>query len=307
MSGSRLQRSLTVHPGKTFNAAAFAFGTFALSSTPSLFPSIVLTTVLLLQARAFLRRSFAGLHIAFLLLNLSLATTLANYSASTTALSTVGSSLGFSFLRSLATSIAALIPILISTSLNPQFKSSWLRLTFFPAVWTLTWSVICRVSPTGRLGSWTPLYGIEGYRWILPFTGLSGIDFITAFWAVVASESIGNWVQGSRPTDDEVWGDVDDYDRVTNGSPQHAIAAEETGDRHTDEPVGETSNSNAHGVAEVHRRSHAEKSTKSLVSAVLLLISLTIPSFYLFNLPLPPYSQNTESRVIWPKRKGYHR
>lgn len=67
--------------------------------------------------------------------------------------------------------------------------SRW-HVFMFPTLWSITWLGISHISPIGRLVTWTPLLGVEPYQWILRFSGLSGLDWITAAWASVAAEEL---------------------------------------------------------------------------------------------------------------------
>jgi len=62
----------------------------------------------------------------------------------------------------------------------------------FPVLWTMTWLVVSRLSPLGRLVTWTPLSGVASYQWLRSYLGFSGIDFVTAMWASVAAEGLSN-------------------------------------------------------------------------------------------------------------------
>ena len=57
----------------------------------------------------------------------------------------------------------------------------------FPALWVTGNILVSRLSPVGRLGIWSPVQGIEGYRWMVPYFGAAGQDWIVGLWAVLLS------------------------------------------------------------------------------------------------------------------------
>ncbi|KAF8609185.1 hypothetical protein BDV93DRAFT_540562 [Ceratobasidium sp. AG-I] len=109
-------------------------------------------------------------------------------------------SAGLLLLVSAAISLVALAPILIYANLRGRAGSiSPLGgILLFPTLWMTTWSVFVWVSPLGRIGSWSPMTGIEAYSWITPVFGQAGIDYVTALWAAILAEYSGQWLMGPK-------------------------------------------------------------------------------------------------------------
>ncbi|KIJ54645.1 hypothetical protein M422DRAFT_153109 [Sphaerobolus stellatus SS14] len=84
-----------------------------------------------------------------------------------------------------------MIPIVCRNSRHLlNFGERPARTFAFPILWTAVWLLVSRVSPVGRLITWTPLVGIDSYRWLRSVLGFSGIDWIVAMWANVAAETL---------------------------------------------------------------------------------------------------------------------
>ncbi|KAG8940901.1 hypothetical protein FRC04_004884 [Tulasnella sp. 424] len=270
-----LKRHITAHPYLAYNALVLPLSYVALSSTPSL-PSVsLLQGVLILQSTAILNRS--PWQIAPLIFNLALGSTLATLSASTTALSSPVSSFVVSLVRGALFSIFALIPLGIRRMITRQASTSWspwFKIAAFPALWAGTWMLVTSASPVGRLGSWTPLLGDEGYRWMRPYMGLAGVDFVVAGWAEVIAGLGGMWLQGSA--DEEV------EESHHNGQAPHE---QQSLIDHQHNGVEE------YGAIQ-QQRTWRPRSYALLILAGLLF-SLGIPSYHVSLLPLPVYSEST--------------
>ena len=87
----------------------------------------------------------------------------------------------------LGSSISAsifLIPVVIFVSTR-QFSSSIVKIVSFPALWATTVTIASHSSPVGRVGVWSPVYGMECYRWLLPYFGEAVQDWIVGLSAVL--------------------------------------------------------------------------------------------------------------------------
>ncbi|KAG8890919.1 hypothetical protein FRB98_002939 [Tulasnella sp. 332] len=279
-----LQRFAAAQPVSVFNAAILPLAFFALPSTPSLMALIFLITGLLLYTTVIIRRQHVASHLLLLLLNLSVASTMANLGASTTALPSAILSLGSGLFRSLASSLIPLIVFTLNATMQRQnIRSPWLRIILFPTIWTIAWMTVSRNSPVGRLGLWTPLLGDGAYTWTRPYVGLAGVDFVTGAWAILAAELAGSWIQGS--TEETVHGEASGS-YLSNGNGD--------GHRHADFLEGEEP---IISYDEEHAAHPHTTATPSLPSPhptlFVLLVALTLPSFFISPIPLPPHSPHT--------------
>lgn len=78
-----------------------------------------------------------------------------------------------------------LIPVVIFVSAARQIGSSITRIVLFPALWATTIKIASHNSPVGRVGVWSPVYGMECYRWLLPYFGDVVQDWIVGMSAVL--------------------------------------------------------------------------------------------------------------------------
>jgi hypothetical protein len=89
-----------------------------------------------------------------------------------------------------------LTAIALDIKIFDRVRSPWAQLTVFPLIWTSTWAAVSYTNPLGRLVVWSPVFGFEGYDWMIPFMGPLAKDWMVAAWAVVISQMIGNWFIG---------------------------------------------------------------------------------------------------------------
>ncbi|KAG8976381.1 hypothetical protein FRB90_009194, partial [Tulasnella sp. 427] len=272
-----LRRQITAHPHLTYNALVLPISYVALSSTPSLPSTSVLLSILILQTTMIFNRS--PKQAIPLILNLALGSTLSTISASTTALSSPTTSLIFSFARGALFASLALIVLGMRYTLTRAVPSSrsWLKVAAFPALWALSWMVITKTSPLGRLGSWTPLVGDEAYRWMRPFVGLAGVDFVTAGWAEVGAAVAGMWIQGSAEDQDE--------EEVGRPSERQALIGEQGEGRY----YGSTRPSQP----TYNHKPRPTKSNSTILTLMVLLFLFSLPSYHTSPLPLPTYTDST--------------
>ncbi|KAG8997968.1 hypothetical protein FRB94_007271 [Tulasnella sp. JGI-2019a] len=278
-----LQRFVTTHRTISINAMVLLLGFITLTSTPSLIPLITLTTSLLLGTTAVVHRQHAVFDLFSILAVLTVASTLANISALETAFPSVASSLMYGFIRSGLSSAIALIIFCMNTLVQHRTtQSPWLCIIPFPTIWTTIWMVISQISPVGRLGLWTPLQGDASYAWMRPYVGLAGIDFVISAWAVLGAELFGRWIQCSG--DDSVHGESNGR----NGSnPYHdaSLLGEEMGTSYDEEDGDQR--------AQQHRLTGSPSRPNPFATLFVLLVALTLPSFFTSPIPLPPHSDHT--------------
>ncbi|CEL57463.1 hypothetical protein RSOLAG1IB_02203 [Rhizoctonia solani AG-1 IB] len=138
-----------------------------------------------------------------LLASVTMGTVFAYSGSTNSALSTWFLSESLLLVTALLFSFISLLPILGFAYARSYVghRSPLSSLLLFPALWATTWSLIVHVSPIGRLGTWSPMTGIESYLWVLPILGQPGLDYITALWAVVLAEYTGEWLMGAKARD----------------------------------------------------------------------------------------------------------
>ncbi|CAE6524089.1 unnamed protein product [Rhizoctonia solani] len=162
--------------------------------------SVALLSILINYSRATIKRP-EFTHRFFALLAALTMGTLFAYSGSTkSALSTWFLSESLLLVVALVFSFLSLVPILVFAYARSYVgsRSPLSGLLLFPVLWTISWSLVVHISPVGRLGTWTPMTGIEPYFWVLPIFGQPGLDYITGLWAVVLAEYTGQWLMGAE-------------------------------------------------------------------------------------------------------------
>lgn len=242
------------YPNLIFISISAFWAFFALLPTPSSVPIILTLSTVLVYFKIFLPNKHAFKYAGLLFLSLSTAGFFSRLTASLHALSSPGMSLLVLFSVSAITSILTLSVVYIDTRLHEQLPSPWSRTTFFPAAWTTLWIGVSYLSPLGRLSAWSPAEGMSLYSWMVPLVGSAGSDWVVAAWAVVCSQAVGVWYIGLEDKD------------------------EEPSIPHSDD---------------ASRRSALLSHTSSIFLLAALLVTLTIPSFVLSNIPLAVVPSDT--------------
>lgn len=170
---------------------------FGLTMMPSLIPlTFTLAALLLYAPILFHRRQYR--YAALLWLSISLCSSLGRLFPTLNALSTAGTSVAVLLAASLVSSALAFLAIFIDVLICTRIRVN--QAALFPAIWTTLWAASSHM-PLGRLPSWSPVSGTQSYSWMAPWVGPAGIDWVVAAWAVVISQSIGNWYMGSSEED----------------------------------------------------------------------------------------------------------
>ncbi|KAG9091845.1 hypothetical protein FS749_016188 [Ceratobasidium sp. UAMH 11750] len=181
-----------------FMGVTFVSAYLALSLRPTFIPLVVLLSILITYVRATIKRPGFSHRFFALLSTLCVATVAAFSSSTNSAMSTQYLSSGLLLAVAVLFSLVALAPVLVYANVRSYVgsRSAIGGLLLFPALWTTTWSIFIYLSPLGRLGSWTPMTGIDMYAWMAPVFGQAGVDYITALWGVVIAEYVGQWAMG---------------------------------------------------------------------------------------------------------------
>ncbi|KAJ7631213.1 hypothetical protein FB45DRAFT_794109 [Roridomyces roridus] len=173
----------------------------ALSMTPSALPLTMTLAILLLYAPRLFNRDYG--YTALLWLSVSLFGSIGRVAPALSALSTSGTSIAVVLVAASITSALAIAGVAIDFFACKKWGSAY-QIVVFPAIWSSLWISSSFVLPLGRLPSWSPVLGVQGYDWMLPWVGPGGIDWVVGAWAVVISQAIGSWFMGNPDEDDSV-------------------------------------------------------------------------------------------------------
>jgi hypothetical protein len=205
------------------------------------------------KRNAFVRR------LLTLWVTIALAGSLANLSAAMHALSTPWTSLVMLGCMSLVESVFPLIVVFADARIRGRMQTPWAQIVLFPVLWATLWSGIVHINPIGRLSPWSPVQGFGAYRWLSPFAGPSGIDWVVAACAVICSELIGAWLMGPQDEESRII-ELDEDERPST-------------------------------LRQSESRWHV------LVLSVIIAM-LTLPSFIPTGVPLPPSSADTTPLTV---------
>lgn len=252
-----------------FMALAAGSAFTALSLRPAFIPLIFILSILLNYLQANVGRPQFARRCFVLLATLSVATLTAFWRSTWSALSAQNFLSGGALLVvSLTFCFVALVPIVIHARARAYVgsQSPLSGLLLFPTLWATTWSLFVYISPLGRIGTWSPMTGMEAYAWVTPIFGQAGIDYVTALWAVVLAEFTGKWIMGPEVEGNHELpghGDCEDFLTPRNNSTHDS------------------------------RQGHSSK----LYILGLLMLGV-IPSYYTPILPLPIHSENVTELTV---------
>ncbi|KAG8747219.1 hypothetical protein FRC10_001835 [Ceratobasidium sp. 414] len=263
----------------SFLGITFTSAYLALCMRPVFIPLVFLIANLITYGRVTVKRPGFGRRYMALLSTLSFATVVAYSSSVDSALSTKSASDGLALLVAFIISFVALVPVLAYARARSYVgsRSAIRGLLLFPALWATTWSLFVYLSPLGRLGSWTPMIGVDTYSWTAPIFGQAGIDYITALWAVVVAEYVGQWAMGSEAHEQlpvEAAPNVDFFAPI-----EHETEVPNADGQHGYQDAG------------IQRRNP----TPILLGGLLLAM---IPSHWMPTLPLPAHSSNITELTV---------
>jgi hypothetical protein len=190
---SSLRIAMTKHPVFLYTGVASMFAAAALRPSPSPFPLILLVATLQLYARDSLHIEGVTIRFRFLWLALSFTVAVAHLLTAQRTFTIQGVSLLFLISLSALSSAIALTAIALDAKVCHRINSPWSEITFFPLVWAAIWAVASHITPLGSLITWSPTIGLEGYRWMIPFTGPLIIDWVIAAWASLCSQAVIMW------------------------------------------------------------------------------------------------------------------
>lgn len=167
---------------------AFVIPFYALPSTPSFSPLVATLAAMIFQITA-VKDYTSGdnrilRHRLLLGAFTAVAITAARARPSISATSDPETSLMLLLISSVTTYLFALATIAIYVY-RPRFlRDPYLSLLLFPAAWA-TCMGIMSMFLFGRIVTWSPLISGGWYRWLVPYFGAPGQDWIVAAWALV--------------------------------------------------------------------------------------------------------------------------
>jgi hypothetical protein len=248
------------HASTVLIAAAFAFS-LTLTTTPSFLPVVFLLVTLRLYVKVLVVQAHI-FRTTILWISLIVGISFTNLLPSMHALSTPIISILSLLSISAVSSGIALALISLEDQVSSRLQSSWSHSTVFPAIWATVWSGVSYLSPLGRLGTWSPVYGSDSYSWITRLTGSIGTDWIVAAWAVVGANLLDDWILSDAEVEEQL---------IPHPPP-----------------------------AEARNSDHLRRSTRFHNTLVLgaFLLALTLPSFVLIELPLPPFSSDATPLIV---------
>ncbi|KAI0088803.1 hypothetical protein BDY19DRAFT_1071077 [Irpex rosettiformis] len=268
--------SLTAHvpsyvvrnPAKVFTTASTFLGFFALTPEPPLLAVAALLAVIRLSAQTFIPRAHGYSKLALQVGLVSVAAGTAHLAPGIQALSTPNVALVVFSGISLVVSAFAVVVAGAAVHASKYTNSPWAQITLFPALWASAWGFMSRVSPVGQLVTWSPVLGLGPYGWIRGFLGQWGVDWITAAWAVVLSEVLGDWLVGDSDNQMNLIDHVD-HERLIDHENEH--------------------------VDYLHTPSVAQlpvARSRSLLSLFLLLLLSMVPTYFTSYLPTSTHSDD---------------
>ena len=275
---ARLKATAVRHPALTYTAAASVLAIGALSPTPNLIPLVALLACMRLTTWTYLNRPGRTTYMSLQALCVAVAAAARHLAPSLEALSTPTVSIAVLSSMTFVVSFYAATVVALGCYAVRYTPTPWSQLTLFPALWASAWGFMSSVSPVGQLVTWSPVIGLGPYAWMRPMVGQWGIDWITAAWAVILSEVVGDWIVGSRSQEEGEFSDAEplliDHPDATYGAVTSTNSAKNRQDR-----------------------SWTSKS-KALFALVGFLAVLTAPAYTEPFLPLPVSSRSVTPLTV---------
>ena len=215
------------HPATAYTASATALGLFALNPTPPLIPVVLLVAILRLSAWTFVPRQHGYRKGLLQATAIAVSAGAAHLAPSLDATSTPQSALLIVSSISLVFSAFAVSLVFLGIKFGSSGNTHWSKLTVFPALWASGWAFMSQVTGVGQLATWSPVVGQGPYEWSRQVFGQWGIDWITAAWAVVISEVLGDWLVGAPDHDEDALVDTEPL-LGDHAPPQYGSAAQPT-------------------------------------------------------------------------------
>ncbi|KAF8215954.1 hypothetical protein K438DRAFT_1748801 [Mycena galopus ATCC 62051] len=196
----QLRAFIQRYPNTSHIAVSAGAALFGLTMTPSFVPVVFILAALLSYAPVLFHRPHRYRYLALLWFSISLCSSVGRLIPALNALSTAGPSVAVLLGISAFASAIAILATFVDVFVSSRTGTAQVAL-IFPAVWTTLWAAVSHL-PLGRLTSWSPMSGTQAYQWMAPWTGPAGVDWVTAAWAVVISQTIGIWYM--RTEEDEI-------------------------------------------------------------------------------------------------------
>lgn len=208
-SSGILKSFVVSKPATAFTASSAALGFFALTPTPPLIPVALLIAIVRLSAWTFAPRQGGYTKGALQALAIAAASGAAHLAPGLDATSTPQAAFVVLATIALGASAFAVALVFAGVRFGRAGASHWTRLTVFPALWASGWASMAQVTGVGQLVTWSPVTGQGPYVWMRHLFGQWGVDWVTAAWAVVISEVLGDWLMDAPHHDEDALVDTD--------------------------------------------------------------------------------------------------
>lgn len=208
-SSGSVQSFVVSRPALSFTASSAVLGLFALSPAPPLVPVALLVAIVRLSAWTFVPRQSGYVKGGLQALAIAASAGAAHLAPGLDATSTPQTAFVVLSAMSLGTSAFAVFLVFLGARLGWSGNMHWSKLTMFPALWASGWGLMSEVTSVGQLVTWSPVVGQGPYVWMRQFFGQWGIDWVTATWAVVISEVLGDWLVGTPDHDGDALVDTE--------------------------------------------------------------------------------------------------
>ncbi|KAH7914783.1 hypothetical protein BJ138DRAFT_1170410 [Hygrophoropsis aurantiaca] len=237
------------HPTPVFAFVEFVLAWVSLRPSPAFIPLLLLIATLRVHGQLIANRDTRIRGLLCSWVSVTIGSTLARVSSASQALSSPGQSFGAVAVLSGFTYICAILAFYLDLRIQAvwRLKSHWAKLTLFPALWAVIWTAASRISPVGRLLTWSPAFGTHAYTWVIPYAGPAGIDWILAAWATIFAEIAGILLMGPGKIEVE-----HDHNRST-------VSLLELNERHA--------------------KPQKSLKSRSLISLTSIVVLLALPSF----------------------------
>lgn len=137
---------------------------------------------------------FVGIALA-----VSIGASLAKIVPSVSALSSPWLSVVVLFLQALVETCYSLVIIALYVLGSQRVSSSTARVLLFPAIWCTGIAIASGTSPVGLLGTWSPIEGMDVFKWLLPHLGQPSQDWVVALLAILLAQVLQLFQSSEAP------------------------------------------------------------------------------------------------------------
>ena len=192
---------LNEYPTPFFSVIEFLLSILALGPLPRLIPLILLVAVIRIHGQRICYRQTRGRELLCSWVCITAGSSIAHRAAASEALSSPLQSFFAIVFLSAFTYLVAIAAVYLDIRLRGRVSSDWGKITLFPLLWAMIWSIASRTSPVGRLLNWSPTLASHPYNWLTPVLGPTSLDWLVAAWASLVSEFVAMWLMGFEEHD----------------------------------------------------------------------------------------------------------